>query len=99
MQPANLVFGKDPLPIDIAGSQLRDGAVPPVRHPKGRSQAKAPLKKIDTVTAGFADAVVRQPANQAGRYPAGGNAVFDQLADGIIDESSDNRRTLPETPA
>ena len=81
------------------GCQLRHGAVPSVRDAKCRSEAETPFEEVDTVAPRFADAVVRQPANEVCCHSAGCDAIAHQLTDGIIDESGDNGGAMSETSA
>src|SRR5205823_14417394 len=94
MKPASLF--EDPVPVDIAGFQLRHGRVPAIRASQRRTYSEASLGEIEAIANRAPDAVVRNPANQRRIHAALINEVLNQPANRIVGECSDDRRVHSE---
>ena len=90
VQPAHTQGAKNIIPIHIAGLQLRNGGVAPVRGADSAANAVAPLHKVQSVAHTAADAVKGHPADQGGIYPALEDQILQQVTHLILCKSSDH---------
>src|SRR5258708_2615496 len=96
MKPARTLLGKNMIPIDVAGLQLRDGRVSTIVTSQCCTHSEAALRKIEAVARRAAHAIVLHPAHQRLVYAALANEILKQLPDRIIDKCRDHRGVQAE---
>ncbi len=99
MQPAGAFADEQPVPIDLAGMQLRGGRVAPVGAADRAADAKAPLGEVETVADAAPDPVVGDEAQVRRVNAALEDQVFDEPAHGVVGERRHYRRAQAEAPA
>src|SRR5206468_4185067 len=87
------------LPIDLTRVHLRHRGVTAVRASEGGAYAETSLGEIEAVTRATADAVVSNPADPGEVDSALQHEIFDQPADGIVDQRGDDGRAQAEAAA
>src|SRR5580658_9317727 len=90
MEPARAFCLEDGVPIDLAGSELRDGSIAAVGAAKGRAYAEAALSEVEAVAHGSAYAVVLYPANMRLIDAALEHEIFDEASDGVVCKGGDD---------
>ena len=98
VEPARAVDAEDPLPVDVAGTQLRGGGVPAVGDADRAAHAEPALGEVEPVPHLPADAVVRGPDHMRTLDAALVDQVLDQAADRVVGERRDDGRPEPEAP-
>src|SRR6266850_528790 len=98
MKPANAA-AEQTLPINLPRFHLRDRGVTAVRASERGAYAETSLGEIEAVTRATADAVVSNPADPREVDSALQDEIFDQPADGIVDQRGDNGRAQAEAAA
>src|SRR5712692_1088708 len=81
----------------MAGLELRDGGVAAIRTTEGGAYAESALGEIQSVAHGAADAIVGHPAYVFLADAALQHEVFDQPANGIVCEGSNDGGVEAET--
>ena len=91
MKPTDSRLAKDGVPVDITRLQLAGSSVAPVGVANCPADAIAPLGEIETVADRSAHAVIGSPDQIVRADAPLHDAVFDQVADFVVDEGRDHR--------
>ena len=86
VEPARALGAEDGFPVDVAGTQLRDGGMAAVGAADRAPHAEAALGEVQAVAHRPADAVVGRPAHVALVDAAAQDELFDQATDGVVGE-------------
>ncbi len=86
VEDADAFGGEKLIPVDGAGLELRDGGVAAVHHAEAGADAEAALEEVDAIAGVAANAVEGRPVDVRGVDAALQDEVFDQAADGVVDE-------------
>src|SRR5258706_11367791 len=98
VKPAN-ADAEETFPINLSRFHLRDRGVTAIRTSERGAYAEAAFGEIEAVTRATADAVVSNPADAREVDSALQHEIFDQPADGIVDQRRDNGRAQAEAAA
>ena len=100
VKPPDTDRTEDMPPVDVARLELAGRRVAPVGHAHRPTDAEAPLREIEAVANGAADAVVGSPLDEVGGHAPLHDEVFDEVADLIVNEGCDDRglqaKALPQ---
>ena len=86
------------LPVDVARPQLRGGRVAAIGHAEGAAHAEAALGEVEPVAHRPADAVGRNPADEARVDPSLEHEVLEQPADLVVGERGHDAGAEAEAP-
>src|ERR1700727_811221 len=96
VKPTRALLPEDLLPVNVSRSHLRGGAVGRIGAAERWANAESPLGEVQPVTHCASDPVVRNPVELGTVDSALVHEIFNQPADGIVDERGYDRSSLPE---
>ena len=98
MQPAHSQFPEEAVEVNVLGAQLAGSGVAAVRDADGPANTEATLGEVESGVHRATDSVGRHPGDELVVDSAGGDAVADEVADWVVDETGDDGGTLAEDP-
>ena len=97
MQQTNPQLPKDSIQINIFFLQLGNGGICPVGTALGASYPEAPLRKVETVSAGSSDSIRLCPMDKGRVHTALQNKIFHKVSDFICGKCRNYRSFQRET--